>query len=331
MRSVIVPVANMMSNMFQLLNRGVPVRSVIHGVGAKTAEINSYVQRRQREIDLEADLRAAKGKNDFTAIGKLENQLQSIRDSYRRMSIWPLIEAGEFSAISNGQVTAEDLAISEGKWVNFIDKKVASLPEPLRTPARYALVTRDTALFQGLARAVQYGDFVAKAVLYDDLVGRKKQKPAEAVATVNEAFVNYNRLAGRGRQYLESVGLLWFYNYKLRIMKESAYLLRHNPLRSLLMIAVPGAPLIGDIGTPITDNIVALFGDGKLGYSIGPAMGFGVWQLNPWGSFIDSPLCWRLRPSSSARTSLGSSLAPADASGTRQHLSGTALTAVETR
>ena len=93
------------------------------------------------------------------------------------MSIWPLIEAGEFSAISNGQVTAEDLALADGKWTNFVERKVAELPPGFRTAARYALVTSDTALFQGLARSVQYGDFVAKAILYDDLVKRKKQKP----------------------------------------------------------------------------------------------------------------------------------------------------------
>ena len=150
-KSVIVPVANMVSNMVQLMNRGVPLRAIIHGVGAKTAEINSYVKRRQREIDLEADLRAAEGKNDTGAALKIGNQIQSIRDSYRRMSIWPLIEAGEFSAISSGQVTAEDLALSDGRWSNFLEKKINSLDGPLREIARYGLVTRDTALFQGLA------------------------------------------------------------------------------------------------------------------------------------------------------------------------------------
>lgn len=179
------------------------------------------------------------------------------------MAIWPLIEAGEFSAISNGQVTAEDLSLANGTWTDWVERKVSQLKEPLRTSARYAMITRDTSLFQGLARAVQYGDFVAKAVLYDDLTKRKKLASKEAVATVNEAFVNYNRLAGRSRQYLESVGLLWFYNYKLRIMKEAVYQLRHNPLRSLLMVAVPGAPLIGDIGTPVSDNILAILGDGQ--------------------------------------------------------------------
>jgi hypothetical protein len=281
-KSVIVPVANAISNMVQLLNRGVPLKAIIHGFGAKSSEINSYVKRRQREIDLEADLRAAEGKNDTGAALKIGNQIQSIRDSYKRMSIWPLIEAGEFSAISSGQVTAEDLAIVDGKWSNFIEKKVNELQEPFRTMARYGLVTKDTALFQGLARAVQYGDFVAKAVLYDDLTSRKKVPQKEAIAKVNEAFINYNRLSGRFRQYMENMGLMWFYSYKLRSIKEAAYLLRHNPLRSLLMTAVPPVWMIGDIGSPVIDNAAALGADGKLGLSRGPGMACGSWQLNPW-------------------------------------------------
>jgi hypothetical protein len=60
------------------------------------------VKRRQREIDLEADIRAARGKGDFIAERKMEAEIRSIQDSHKRMSIWPLIEANEFSAISNG-------------------------------------------------------------------------------------------------------------------------------------------------------------------------------------------------------------------------------------
>ena len=62
-KSVVVPAANLISNMFQLLNRGVPLRHILSGVRRKTAEINSYIKRRAREIDLEADLRATDGSN----------------------------------------------------------------------------------------------------------------------------------------------------------------------------------------------------------------------------------------------------------------------------
>ena len=81
-----------------------------------------------REIDLEADLRAAKGKKDCVRSARSADEMQSIKDSYKRMSIWPLIEAGEFSAISNGQVTAEDLALADGKWTNWVERKLAKLP-----------------------------------------------------------------------------------------------------------------------------------------------------------------------------------------------------------
>ena len=140
---------------------------------------------------------------------------------------------------------------------------------------RNAFVTRDTALFQGLARSVQYGDFIAKAILYDDLTKRQKKSHKEAAAGVSEAFVNYNFLAGRDRQYPESVGLLWFWNYKIRIMKIAAYNLRHNPLRSLLMTAVP-------VGSPMSDNIGSMWASGDLPWSMGVEMGLNSFHLNPW-------------------------------------------------
>lgn len=39
-KSVVVPMANIVSNFFQLLNRGVPFRAIRDGAGRKTAELN---------------------------------------------------------------------------------------------------------------------------------------------------------------------------------------------------------------------------------------------------------------------------------------------------
>ena len=123
-KSMIVPAGNLMSNMFQLLNRGVPVRRILRGVPRKTAEINEFIMRRALEVDLETELRAATAKNNLVDMRVLGNRIKSLKDSYRRMSIWPLIEAGEFSAISSGQVTAEDLALANGKWSTFVESYV---------------------------------------------------------------------------------------------------------------------------------------------------------------------------------------------------------------
>jgi hypothetical protein len=285
-RSVVVPAANMTANMFQLLARGVPFSHIIRGVPAKAIELNAYIKRRHREVELEAELRAAQGRNSLSDIRKIENQLQSIKDINKSMSIWPLIEAGEFSSVTDSDVSAEDLAMADGKWSTYLRSKLDKLPPKLRTGVRYALVSHDTALFQALAKSVQYGDFIGKAILYDDLTRRKRVKSIDAIDEVSEAFVNYNRLAGRSRQYLESVGLLWFYNYKLRIMREAAYSMRRNPLRTLLMMSMPNLPLVGDIGLPVTDNILSLGADGKLGWSFGPNMGLHNLSLNPWVNLL---------------------------------------------
>ena len=53
-----------------------------------------------------------------------------------------------------------DLAIADGRWTDWVESKIQTLPPGFRTTVRYGLLTRDTALFQGLAQAIQYGDFV---------------------------------------------------------------------------------------------------------------------------------------------------------------------------
>lgn len=281
-KSVIVPLANSVANVYQLMARGMPLRNIGKAYAQKAAEITDYAKRRHEEIQLDADLAAAKGRNDLVAIRKLNNRIQSIQDSYKRMSIWPLIKAGEFSAITEGGVSSEDLRIS-----NFIDKAVDYIPEKLKTPYRYGVITKDTPLFKAMAIATQYGDFVAKAALYDHLRAKEKLSSDEALARINEEFVNYNRLAGRVRNYTESTGFIWFWNFKLRSIKVASSLIRHNPARALLMTFLPPSlPLVGEVGTPLSNNFLGSLLQGKLGNSIGWDIGLRAPTLNPWVNLL---------------------------------------------
>lgn len=94
-KSVIVPVANLLSNLYLLAGRGVPIRTILHGTASKVTEINTYIKSRMQEIDLEAELRAAQGRNDVVEIRKLETRIQTIQDGYRRLSeVVPDFETG---------------------------------------------------------------------------------------------------------------------------------------------------------------------------------------------------------------------------------------------
>jgi hypothetical protein len=280
-KSVVVPVTNMLGNMLQLVGRGVPIKHIAMGAPRKIAETNFYVKGRQQQIQLEAQMRTAT--EDPVATRKLSAQWQSIEDSFKRLSIHPLIQAGEFTGISDAsRVGSDDIALTSGKVQSYLEAQVDKLPKALQTAGRYALVTKDTALFKGLQKSVEYGDFIAKALLYDDLTKRQNKSSAYALSRVTEEFVNYDKLPGRFRGYLESMGLLWFYNFKIRAAKVAMSMVRNNPVHSLLAASVPIPHMFGSVGTPLGDNFFTKLMDGGLTHSFGVGQVFHAPMMNPW-------------------------------------------------
>jgi hypothetical protein len=281
-KSVIVPLSNEASNTTQLMSRGVPIRAIFKGKTGKLVEITQYLKNRDRAIEIDAQL--ARHRGDTLMTSKLTAQKKNLDDSNRSMSIWPLIKAGEFSTISDGQ-TEVDAALQTGKWVEYIQNLVDRIPSKLGTVGRYAMVTKDTALFQGMSRAVAYSDFLAKAILYDHLTKTKKIDATEALEKVSKEFVNYNFVAGRTRSYAESMGITWFWAYKLRSVGVALSTMRENPLRALLTTFgaqyAPDLPGVS-VGSPVTDNAVSVVAGGRSSYSLGLDMLWTAPRLNPW-------------------------------------------------
>lgn len=284
-KSVIVPAVNIISNFYQLASRGVPVKFMATAMPKKLAEIDMYTRSLVRLIEAEAELRAAAG--DVRVERRLKTEIQAITDSHKRMTIWPLIEAGEFSGISDAGITHEDTPLTSGRMQAYLESLVNKLPDGAKTLGRYALITKDTALYQGLQKSVEYGDFIAKAVLFEDLVQRRGLSKADALARITEEFVNYDRLSGRFRGTLENLGLLWFYNFKIRIVKVALSTIRNNPVHALLTSLTPTPSLFGSVGLPLTDNMFTKLANGTLDSSMGPGQGLHAMQLNPWLNLLN--------------------------------------------
>lgn len=278
-KSVVVPAVNFLANLYQMVARGVPVKNIAKSIPQKTAEINQYLKSRLRQVDAEAELRAATNPNQ---IRKLKAEIQSISDSRKRLSIWPLLEAGEFSSIADAGIGRDDILITEGKLHEYMEKLADKLPKSVRNAGRYALITKDTALFQGIQKTVEYSDFIAKAIIYDELTQRKGKTREEALGRVTEEFINYDRLPGRFRGYMESVGLMWFYNFKIRSAKVAVSMIRNNPVHAAMAMLAPTPTMFGNVGLPIQDNIFSIAAQGNLGYSFGFGQGLRAHNLNPW-------------------------------------------------
>lgn len=281
-RSLVVIWENLLSNNLHLVTWGVGPVELVKQQRNKFIEINQYVKNKERELELTAELAATVG--DPRKERRIRAELQVLEDANKTLSIKPLLDAGEFSTVSES-LTEQDQALREGKLSEFFEAAADKLPGAVQTGFKNFVITKDTALFQGLNRAVQYGDFVAKAVLYDHLTKEKGYSDKQAMDVIKEEFVNYNRLAGRSRDALEANGLLWFYNYKIRIMKVMTRMLRERPASALMYAG--GIGPAADIDTVISGSGLGAYLDGRLGYSIGPEMGINGLFMNPWMNLVD--------------------------------------------
>jgi len=281
-RSFLVMKDNIIANNLYLLSLGVSPIELVKGTKDKFLEITQYTKNREKILELELELSI--NIQNPNQRRKIEAQISAIEAANKKMSIAPLIEAGEFSTISES-LTEADQAIREGKFSDFIEKAADKLPDAVQTIGKNFLVAKDTALFQGLNRGIQYGDFIAKAILYDHLTKNKGQDKEKVLDRISEEFVNYNRNAGRGRDYLESIGMLWFMNYKIRIMKIAIRTMRDRPLTALLYTAGLGPAL--DIDTIPSGSLAGAWWRDSLGYAVGPEMGIDSLGMNPWMNVVN--------------------------------------------
>jgi hypothetical protein len=281
-KSMLVPAINGIANFYQLMANGMGPVDIAMKSAEKLRETHFYAQNYLKSQELEMRLAQAKGAKRPDRVHMIETEMRKIEDINKRLSIWPLIEAGEFTQVTEG-LTEDDLELGRGRIWDHVSKLADKLPPSVKTAGRYAIVAKDTALFEGLARTVSYTDFVAKAVLYDHLITKKKLSKSDAMLRITNEFVNYDMLGGRMRSKAEEVGLIWFWAFKLRSIKVAASMVRNNPLHALLTGFVPG---VEGSGTAIDDNMAALLSDSRWDNSLGPQNALKAIWLNPVAQMI---------------------------------------------
>ena len=286
-RSLLIPFLNSVANTAQLSTIGVPLKSQKKLFQAKLAEIEEYLNNRTKIIKLENDFRLAANNPNQKRI--VSGKIQALQDLNNRMSIAPMIEAGQFKQLSEG-ITDLDVDISKGNIHDLMESLANKLPDRVGDIAKVGLVSKSTKLYQVANRATQYGDFLAKTIYYDHLMGYDPKSGHflngmthdQAIALVNEQFVNFSSQPGRVRSGLESKGLTWFLAFKIRILKVALAHIRDNPARALAMNAA-----LSDVGSPVQDNMLSVILEGRLDYATGYEMLFDAPGLNPWVNLMN--------------------------------------------
>lgn len=271
-RSLVVPTMNIVANMIQLVNEGVPVQTIINYTPQVIKELNRYVKFTTELLKIRQELN---GETTGYRKHQLKAQEAVLVDGLNHLSIGYLLQQKEFSAIADLGNNNRDLDLTEGSIGDKILAQIDKLSENelVRSITHYGFLAPDTSLYKLMEKANQYGDFLGKAILYKDLTSRKGLTPEEAHKIVADEFVDYVRLPGRGRDFLERAGLLWFYNFKLRMVKVAMRNLKEHPLTSLALT-------LGGLPTPTADSML-----GKLpvlNYTIGPGMLLSAFCATPF-------------------------------------------------
>jgi hypothetical protein len=271
-RSLIVPYMNTQANVFQLLARGLGTKQMIEGYKSKYSEIERFNVNQKKLIELKTKIALASNNPNRVAI--LKQQQQVIKDENARMSIAPMIEAGQYKNISEG-ITDLDVELTSGKMGQWMEAQVNRLPNKAQTIAKYSILSKDTAIYKAANKAVQYGDFLAKSILYDHYIAQGMDANT-ALRKIGEEFVNFSVLPGRTRTALESYGGTWFMSFKIRSMKVAMNLMRENPVRALIL-----SETVGEYGSATEDNLATVVLQDRLPHAIGWDQLLGAGGLNP--------------------------------------------------
>lgn len=266
-KSVQVVYQNAVSNVWQLANQGVPIKTIVKGTRDKIAELQEFEKIGLQIMDLSVEREINPRKRDM--IDRKIAVLEARRD---KMSIAPLIEAGQYKNLVEGLTENDFNKDWEQQLIDLAEKHGGNAG---RQAARIALISKDTKFYKFMNTSTQYGDLVAKSIYYDHLIAQGLEKE-EALAMMNNNFINYGILPGRVRSLMERTGVSWFFAYKIRSARVALRMARENPVRTLTMQSV--GP---DIGNPIDDNIFTI-GQDRLDFSTGSEMFFTAPEMHPW-------------------------------------------------
>lgn len=238
-RSVVVGVGNILSNVIHLVNLGVPINSIVRDSREGLINAEKYNKDSLKLIELNFKL------NNFELSEKertvLSAQIKMIENSLQTNPIALLAEGGIFSSISNANLYEKSFnpekqftlkhKLGEKLGTNSIVQQIEN--SSIGKTAMNILISPDSKAHDFMVKVLDYGDFVAKYVLYKNLTQNKGFKADNAMDIVREEFVNYSMNRGAVFDYLNATGITWFASYALGIQKIVYRLLRRNFLGTL--------------------------------------------------------------------------------------------------
>ena len=218
-KSLHVTLNNLGSNMVYLRSRGVPV-STIMKLGWEAISMGNKYQIDSKNLDKALLRKKATMRGKYTAnqIKDIDVEIARLRNSIARNPTTKTIQAGLMPSL----VDDIETVTSGSNFPTEFEKKVTAatdkLPAVVKKVGKVIALTEDTQAFKVLNNAVKMTDFIGRHVLYNQYT-KDGMGHEEAIASVEDEFVNFNIPTHQMIEYGNKIGVLWFTKYAMRILK----------------------------------------------------------------------------------------------------------------
>lgn len=266
-RSGVVALGNMVSNLIHLWNTGVPLTQIPTLIRDGFINVRKYNEDYNKTLELRHLIQITKDKKQ---VAKYQLELDTLEKALEKNPVLPLVNEGILTNISSASGIEENDQFS---LINTAQRKLG-FTKFKQTKVGKAwgnvMVQEGSTTYSFMNASLDYGDFVAKYALYKHLTTNRQFNSERALNVIRDEFINYGLNRGRVFDWANKVGLTWFLSYKLGIQKIFIRNLRRNFLRSATVYS--GAKLLGTNQVVPAQNL--LF-DGSLRYQTDPT---NLWE-----------------------------------------------------
>ena len=214
--------------------------------------------------DLEYSLKY--GMIPYEDIAPIQQEIKLLKASLERNPVNRLVKAGLKSTIVEDVNSTLDDHTYKSLLATKLDPYTSKIPTVVKDTFRYATFGKGTPVYSFLNKFLQLSDFVARYALYEIYTTRKVNplSESEAMKKITEAFVMYDMPSHKNLEKLNTLGIVPFSKYYIRIPKVIMTLFKDHPLQML------GLELFGDGFSDVIDsapwNFRNPFGMGALEY-----------------------------------------------------------------
>lgn len=230
-KSGLVLLGNMSSNIWLLGMSGVPILDVMHHHLVAWKGAVSW-KKDTEELEHLKRLRAT----GYTQGNKadIDRRILRLEDALDRNPVKELVEAGLMPTIVEDIDPEDDLYSYKSHLVRKVEGYTDKMNPTLVKAARTAYLAHDTKIYQAMSQMTRLSDFMARYTMYQHLISKKEPlSKQEATQKVSEAFINYDIALHRNIQYTDDMGITMFTKYFIGIQKVLVDTLRENPARVL--------------------------------------------------------------------------------------------------